>query len=117
MTKSRDITRDEAIKANIYVHSFLANAGEYQKSPHFLPENRQKVRKILERVTAPLAGRPDSKVIDFGCGTGFLMDLMKDLFTEVHGVDITLDMMNKVDVTSGNIYLHESLAENTQFPF
>jgi SAM-dependent methyltransferase len=109
------ITREEAIKANIYVHSFLANAGEYNKSPHFRPENQEKVRRILQRLTAGMQGLSKSKVIDFGCGTGFMIHLMRDLFAEVHGVDITQDMMRQVDLSSGNIYLHESLAESTPF--
>ncbi len=112
---TNDMVRDEAIKANIYVHSFLANAGEYQKSPHFYPENIEKVKGILERVTKNLPSSPTAKAIDFGCGTGFMIHLMKDRFAEVHGVDITLDMMKHVDLSSGNIYLHESLAENTPF--
>lgn len=115
MTENHNTTREEAIKANIYVHAFLANAGEYQKSPHFRPENREKVRQILKRLTSELPRNTESKVIDFGCGTGFMIDLMKDLFIEVHGVDITLDMMKQVDLSSGNIHLHESLAESTPF--
>ena len=107
--------KDEAVKANIYVHSFLANAGEYNKSPHFKPENRDKVRKILQRVTATLPKQPTAKAIDFGCGTGFVIQLMHDLFYEVHGVDITLAMMAQVDLSPGNIFLHESLAEKTPF--
>lgn len=112
MTQST-VSRDEAIKANIYVHAFLANAGEYNKSPHFLPENQEKVRNILLRLTAECV--ETQKVIDFGCGTGFMIHLMRDLFAEVHGVDITQDMMKQVDLSSGNVVLHESLAENTPF--
>lgn len=115
MLKKNDTNRDEAIKANIYVHAFLANAGEYQKSPHFRPENRKKVRGILERLVAERRIIANAKVIDFGCGTGFMIDLMKDLFVEIHGVDITLDMMKQIDLSSGNIHLHESLAESTSF--
>ena len=115
MTENKSTTREDAIKANIYVHAFLANAGEYQKSPHFRPENQEKVRGVLERLTSELPRNSESKAIDFGCGTGFMIDLMKDLFVEVHGVDITLDMMKQVDLSSGNIHLHESLAESTPF--
>jgi ubiquinone/menaquinone biosynthesis C-methylase UbiE len=110
------MTREEAVRANIYVHSSLVNAGEYEKSPHFLPENKEKVREILLQVTQPFSKQLNRKAIDFGCGTGFMIDLMKDLFAEVHGVDITPDMMSKVDLTSGNVFLHECLAENTPFP-
>lgn len=107
------VSREEAIKANIYVHAFLANAGEYNKSPHFRPENQEKVRNILLRLTA--ACREKNKVIDFGCGTGFMIHLMHDLFKEVHGVDVTQDMMKQVDLSSGNVTLHESMAECTPF--
>lgn len=108
------ISQEDTLKANVYVHAFLANSGEYNKSPHFKPENKEKVRKILLRLTEGF-NNTESKVIDFGCGTGFMIDLMSDLFKEVHGVDITLDMMRQVDLSSGNIYLHESRAENTDF--
>jgi len=84
-------------------------------SPHFMPENQSKVRGIVQHLTAKMQLLPNTKVIDFGCGTGFMIQLVKDLFAEVHGVDITRDMMNQVDVSSGNIYLHESLAESTPF--
>lgn len=109
----KTLSRDEAIEANIYVHAFLANAGEYNKSPHFRPENQEKVRKIILRLTSLLAEK--EKVIDFGCGTGFMIHLMRDLFREVHGIDITTDMMKHVDLSSGNVQLHECIAESTPF--
>jgi ubiquinone/menaquinone biosynthesis C-methylase UbiE len=115
MSNQDSLTKEEAIKANIYVHSFLANAGEYNKSPHFRPENQEKVRGILLRLTENKCERNNTKAIDFGCGTGFMIHLMRDLFTEVHGIDITHDMLKQVDLSSGNVYLHESLAENTPF--
>lgn len=113
---TNEITREEALEANIYVHSFLANSGEYQKSPHFRPENIAKVRAILTRITADIPARSaDAKAIDFGCGTGFIINLIHERFTEVHGVDITQDMMKHVNLSPGNIFLHESTAEQTPF--
>lgn len=106
--------QDAVINANIYVHTFLANAGEYNKSPHYRPENQDKVRNILLRLTD--FDKKRGRVIDFGCGTGFMINLMHDLFEEIHGVDITKDMMAQIDMTPGNIFLHEGLAENTPFP-
>ncbi len=106
--------QDAVINANIYVHAFLANAGEYNKSPHYRPENQDKVRNILLRLTD--FDKKRGRVVDFGCGTGFMINLMHDLFEEIHGVDITKDMMAQIDMTPGNIFLHEGLAENTQFP-
>lgn len=115
MSEKKDMTREDAIKANIYVHSSLANAGEYNRSPHFRPENQEKVRKIVLRLLPAKKGGVPTKALDFGCGTGFIINLIKDLYTEVHGVDITQDMMKQVDLSSGNIILHESLAEATPF--
>jgi len=104
------------INANIYVHAFLANSGEYEKSPHFLPENRTKVRKIVEKLLSGMNARDNIKALDFGCGTGFMIQLIHDLFTEVHGIDIAQDMMKFVDMSPGNIMLHQGVAEATNFP-
>lgn len=105
--------KNTTIQANIYVHSLLANAGEYNKSPHFRPENQRKVRDILLKLSAECSER--NKAIDFGCGTGFIIHLMHDLFIEIHGVDVAQDMMKHVNLSSGNVTLHESTAENTPF--
>jgi ubiquinone/menaquinone biosynthesis C-methylase UbiE len=112
---SQSVTKDEALKANIYVHSFLANAGEYDKSPHFRPENRAKVRNIVMRLTEGLQGRAGTQALDFGCGTGFMLQLIHDRFAQVHGIDITQEMMKFVDLGPGNIVLHEGQAESTPF--
>jgi SAM-dependent methyltransferase len=115
MSEHNDITEDQAIEANIYVHASLANTGEYNKSPHFRPENQAKVRAILERVVDSCGAGGAARLVDFGCGTGFIIHLVRDLVSEVHGVDITKAMMQQVDLGSGNVYLHEARAENTGF--
>lgn len=115
MSSDAKPSQAEALQANIYVHAFLANSGEYNKSPHFRPENQEKVRNILLRLTEQIPNRECAKAIDFGCGTGFITHMVRDLFAEVHGVDITQDMMKQIDLSSGNVFLHESLAENTPF--
>jgi ubiquinone/menaquinone biosynthesis C-methylase UbiE len=111
----QNVSKEETLNANIYVHAFLANAGEYEKSPHFRPENRAKVRGIVERLTQHLQGEGGTKALDFGCGTGFMIQLIHDRFSEVHGIDITQDMMKLVDLSPGNIFLHECVAESTRF--
>ena len=116
MASNQESTREGTLTANIQVHAFLANAGEYQKSPHFRPENQAKIRAILQRLCAELPAGGPRKVIDFGCGTGFLIDLMHELFAELHGVDITPDMMKHVNLRGGKVHLHECQAEHTPFP-
>lgn len=111
--KLGSIESDEVIAANKYVHSFLVKSGEYQKSPHFKPENQRAVRSVIEKLHSNLACAEN--MIDFGCGTGFIINLASDLFKCVYGVDVTKEMMEKVDVSSGNITLFESQAESTPF--
>ena len=106
----------ETLEANKIVHSMLALSGEYNKSPHFLPENRVKVRGIIESLIGSL-GQPGAKLrgVDFGCGTGFIIDLCHDLLDEIHGLDITSEMMDQVDKNLANVRLHEGRAEESPF--
>jgi ubiquinone/menaquinone biosynthesis C-methylase UbiE len=110
------IISNDVIKSNIQVHSILVKKGEYQKSPHFKLENVARVKSILEKLISRLPSKiTKKKMIDFGCGTGFVIKLIHRHFNEVHGIDITKEMMKHVDTSPGNIFLHESLAEKTSF--
>ena len=88
-------------------------AASYDRlEPHFRPENRAKVRSILEG----LAQRCGSdRLLDLGCGTGFILQLAGDLFREVHGVDVTPAMLERVDTSRGNVTLHCQSAEELPF--
>ena len=103
------------LRANQKVHGALVASGEYQRSPHFRPENIRKVRGWVEALAAAIPDLREQRAIDFGCGTGFMIDRLRDLVGEVHGVDITIEMMKHVDTSSGNVHLHECLAEQTPF--
>ncbi|HSW68662.1 MAG TPA: class I SAM-dependent methyltransferase [Gammaproteobacteria bacterium] len=102
--------QSEIIAANIAVHNSMIDV--YHNEPHFRPENKAKVRAVLEK----LKMQDSERLLDLGCGTGFIIDLAKHLFTEIHGVDVTPAMLNKVDVSSGNIILHNVAAESLPFP-
>jgi SAM-dependent methyltransferase len=108
--------RESTLDANKYVHSSLVESGEYQRSPHFRPENVRKVRGWLDGIASGIPDLRASKAIDFGCGTGFMTDIVRDLAGEVHGVDATPAMLQRVDTSSGNVFVHECLAEETPFP-
>lgn len=102
---------DDVVNANVAVHSAMA-ATYNEREPHFRPENQQKVRAVLEQVSRQVNR---GRLIDFGCGTGFIINLAKDLFDTIDGVDITQAMLDRVDLSSGNITLHNQRCESVPF--
>ena len=59
------------VQANIQVHKALANTYDAEQ-PHYRPENKVAVSSRLARL-ASMAGI--QTLIDFGCGTGFIIHL------------------------------------------
>lgn len=94
------------------MHSQLADVYN-ETEPHFRPENQAKVRRQLEKMaaTAPSTAR----MLDLGCGTGFLINLAHDLFGQIDGVDATQQMLDRVDLSPGNITLHQGVVETLPF--
>ena len=87
----------EAIEANIAVHSAMAN--DYNTiEPHFRPESIKRVEDIVKTINE---NHPIKKALDLGCGTGFMINILKKYVDEIVGVDVTQAMMDKVD-KSGN---------------
>jgi hypothetical protein len=70
----------DVIRANVEVHSRMVEV--YQKEPHFRPENQARVRNILSALRRRATG---GRLLDLGCGTGFIIDLARDLFDEIQG--------------------------------
>jgi len=101
----------DIVNANIHVHTRMAES--YNTEPHFRPENQAKVQKILAALAARCGG---GKLLDMGCGTGFIIHLARSYFKEIHGVDVTQAMMDKIDRSGGTITLHNSPAETVPFP-
>jgi ubiquinone/menaquinone biosynthesis C-methylase UbiE len=94
----------DVIKANIAVHSKLAPF--YEKTePHFRAEN---VAIVDRRVKEIVEGTNAKRLLDLGCGTGFMINIAKKHVGHVVGVDVTRAMLDRVD-TSGDakIELHE----------
>src|SRR3989338_1173830 len=83
----------KVIDANISFHGTLAD--DYKMcEPHFRLENVQKVEaKLLKLVKETNAKR----LLDLGCGTGFIIDIAKKYVQEIHGIDVTQAMLDKVD--------------------
>jgi len=102
---------DVVVAANIAVHSRMADTYDTDE-PHFRPENKEKVRGRLERLSA---NGPRVRLLDIGCGTGFMISLASDLFEHIDGLDATRAMLDRVDVSSGNVEVHEGLVERMPF--
>jgi ubiquinone/menaquinone biosynthesis C-methylase UbiE len=85
--------RDDVQRANVEFHSALAAAGVYELQPFFSAENRERVRMILAGIRH---SAPGGRLLDVGCGTGFMISLAIEGFDEIQGIDITEAMIEKV---------------------
>ena len=94
----------QVVEANIAVHSKLAPV--YSKTePHFRAENAAFVDAIVKRLVDETKAK---SVLGRGCGTGFMIDRVKQFVTRVVGVDVTPAMLALVDRSGpAKIELHE----------
>jgi ubiquinone/menaquinone biosynthesis C-methylase UbiE len=91
---------EEVIQANIELHSIMSD--DYSTcEPHFRPENIEKVEKNLTEVINSVQSTGKRRLLDLGCGTGFMINIAKKYVDEIYGVDVTQAMLDKVD-KSGN---------------
>lgn len=96
---------DQVVQANIDLHTQLADSYNTNE-PHFRPEN---VAKVEARLLSVLDQSGRGRMLDLGCGTGFMIDIAKAHVEEIHGVDITQAMMDQVDRSGpARIELHRS---------
>lgn len=88
----------DTIKANQIVHGHLAKTGDYENSPHLLPENIQHVRAKFVDMFKRTGIQPEyclSNCLDLGCGTGFMYGVLRDIGLQSYiGIDVTTDMLD-----------------------
>ena len=98
---------DDVVKANIALHSKMAD--DYSTcEPHFRPENINKVEEKLKIIFEELKAE---RLLDLGCGTGFIINIAKKYVKQIDGVDVTQAMMDKVDKTGSaiiNLHNHDT---------
>jgi len=97
-------------QANVEFHRRLA--GKYGDQPFFQPENRQRVRELLSAFSRDAGNQ---RLLDVGCGTGFIPDLAYDLFQQMEGIDLTPEMLARVTPRE-NLTLSLGQAEHLPFP-
>lgn len=90
MTATADARR--VLDANVTVHTRLA-ADYNATEPHFRPEN---VARVTARLRALADETSAQRLLDLGCGTGFMLDIARQFVPVVHGVDATQAMLDQV---------------------
>ena len=84
----------KSVEANILLSAQAVE--EYHKEPHYRPENVAKVEaKLVDLIRRTTAKR----MLDLGCGTGFMIDIAKKYLEEIIGIDVSQAMLEKVDTT------------------
>lgn len=102
---------ERSVEANRAMHTKLAERYE-DVEPHFRPENRAKVRQRIRALAAP----SHERLLDVGCGTGFVITVAGDLFGRIDGVDATPAMLARIPADPERLTLHEALVEDLPFP-
>jgi len=97
---------EKVINANQRLHTVLA-ASYNETEPHFRSENVAYVEKKLRNIFAETSAR---RLLDLGCGTGFIINIAKKYVKEIDGIDVTEAMLNRVD-RSGNAVIRVHLAD------
>lgn len=93
MANSDEAEYRKVMAANVAVHGKIA--AEYNKNePQFRPENLARVDKVLSGLVARVGAK---RLLDLGCGTGFVIDLVRSKVEEIQGVDVTQAMLDQVD--------------------
>jgi SAM-dependent methyltransferase len=106
-----DTNYQKVIEANIALHSKMSD--DYSTcEPHFRAENIANVEGKLKPVFEQTQAK---KLLDLGCGTGFVINIAKKYVNEIHGVDVTQAMMDKVD-KSGNARIELFNHDTGSFP-
>jgi ubiquinone/menaquinone biosynthesis C-methylase UbiE len=81
------------IRANQELHTVLA-ASYDATEPQFRPENVAHVEKRLLEIFRAASPK---RMLDLGCGTGFLINIAKQYISRIDGVDVTEAMISRVD--------------------
>ena len=100
----------DVIDANQKVHTALA-AVYNTTEPHFRQENVAHVERRLRGIARQTEAK---KLLDLGCGTGFVIQIAKKFVPDIDGVDVTEAMIRQVD-RSGDAEIRLHLCDTGAF--
>lgn len=104
---------EDVISANIELHTLLSECYR-ETEPHYRPENIARIREVFKSIQNRVRGE---NLLDVGCGMGFIIDIAKDFFKRIRGIDITPAMLEKVNTTSLTCDIKVQLANSENIPF
>lgn len=103
-------------QSNIVYHTQLSK--NYDKTqPHFNRENVIQVQSRLKEYSRLTGGK---RLMDLGCGTGFILEIAKPYFKELYGIDITPSMLKIAEDKFKNVKgktMKVILANSDKVPF
>lgn len=101
-------------KANIEYHTKLAK--DYDSNqPHFRAENQKQIKKIMAKYSRRTSRK---RLLDLGCGTGFILSLAQPYFYQLYGIDITPAMLKLAKSKFKNVKkIHLIQASSERLPF
>ena len=108
---SSEDLKQKVLDANRRFHEELVTRGVYSKQPFLKDSNRERVRRIVQRL-AWEAG--NEAILDVGCGTGFILSIANGYFNNLAGVDISSEMLKQVAIPG--VDLRVAQVENLPFP-
>ncbi len=111
MKKKNKYSKEEIFKANIDIHTAVAS--EYNNEPHFRPENIARVTRIISSIREKTNGK---RLLDVGCGTGFIINIAKNYFREIIGIDLTPSMIRQIDLASDKSTIKVAIANSEAIP-
>jgi RimJ/RimL family protein N-acetyltransferase/SAM-dependent methyltransferase len=97
--------------ANVRFHSVLAETGGYEQQPFLGERNRERVGALMGSLRARA---PGGRLLDIGCGSGFIIGLAREHYDAIEGVDITPAMLERVPA---HPKVHVQLAAIEELPF
>lgn len=106
-------SQEEVLNANRVVHTAAADTYN-QTEPHFRAENVTRIEEIIKSLKSRTNG---TSLLDIGCGTGFMIDIAKNHFKMIRGIDITPAMLEKVNTNHPGCDIEVSLAGSESMPF
>jgi len=85
-----DLTNVEVSRANVKYHAAMADSYD-RDQPHFKPENQEQVKIKLLALGSRFGF---DRLLDVGCGTGFVTRHAQRYYKETVGVDVTRKMLH-----------------------